>query len=140
MTYWKYWSGLKEPTKLNHSMCKIDILHTNFSARLASQILGAWKLKPRYFAISPPLKILKISARIIGRKGKDLFVHPRREGIWWKLCTFLYTKPQYLLNPNFWGNPRNIKKPKTYRGLRPSPIFSKLIKDAMLAGRANHYR
>ena len=98
------------------------------------------KLKTRYFCNSPPsLKFLKISARIIGRKGKDLFVHPRREGIWWKLCTFLYTKPQYLLNPNFWGNPRNIKQPKTYRGLRPSPIFSKLIKDAMLAGRANHY-
>ena len=70
------------------------------------------KLKTRYFCNSPPsLKFLKISARIIGRKGKDLFVHPRREGIWWKLCTFLYTKPQYLINPNFWGNPRNIKQP-----------------------------
>ena len=122
-------------------MCIINVSHTTLALAKHRKFWEPVKLKTRYFCNSPPsLKFLKISARIIGRKGKDLFVHPRREGIWWKLCTFLYTKPQYLLNPNFWGNPRNIKQPKTYRGLRPSPIFSKLIKDAMLAGRDNHHR
>ena len=52
---WTQWAH-----KLHHSMCIINVLHTIFSARLASQILGAWKLKPRYFCnFPPPSKFLK---------------------------------------------------------------------------------